>query len=144
MLTFVGDVYNGDILKQSMRKIDKLIECPSEYVFITKFVYPSLPQFLVLSGTFPHFIGGIHCTHVHRFRSVSVSPKHVVDVSHGHILGLGQRAPDQGQGGQHEAAAEVEGSPQVEAGLQQREQLEAHHHQEEAQGPGQPLHKTEF
>ena len=55
-------------------------------------------------------------------------PEHIVDVSHGHILGLGQRAPDQGQGGQHEAAAEVEGAPQVEADLQHRVQLEAANH----------------
>ena len=33
--------------RQSMRKIVKLIKCPSEYVFIRELVDPSLPQFSV-------------------------------------------------------------------------------------------------
>ena len=88
----------------------------------------------------PFLISSLVLFTVQHLHSVSV-PEYIVDVSHGHILGLGQQAPGQGQGGQHEAAAEVEGAPQVEAGLQHRVQLEASHHQQEAQGPRQSLNQ---
>ena len=69
-----------------------------------------------------------------------MSPKDVVYLGNVDILGLGHGPHDMGEAGRQHAAVEEEGAGQLEAGLQQREQLEGGNRQQEGQGAGQPLH----
>ena len=69
-----------------------------------------------------------------------MSSEDVVDLANVDILGLGHGPHDEGQAGRQHAAVEEEGAGQVEAGLQEGEQLEGGHRQQEGQGAGQPLY----
>ena len=73
------------------------------------------------------------------FFIIVVTDEHVINLTDGYILCLGQYPHDEGEAGQHHAAVEVEGAGQVEARLQQREHLEGDHHQQAGQGPGHAL-----
>ena len=73
------------------------------------------------------------------FFIIVVTDEHVINLTDGYILCLGQYPHDEGEAGQHHAAVEVEGSVQAEAGLEQREQLERDHDQEAAEGAGHAL-----
>ena len=73
------------------------------------------------------------------FFFIVVTDEHIINLTDGDILGLGQYPHDEGEAGQHHAAVEVEGAGQVEARLQQREHLEGDHHQQAGQGPGHAL-----
>ena len=69
-----------------------------------------------------------------------MSPKDVVYLGDVDILGLGHGPHDEGEAGRQHAAVEEEGAGQLEAGLQEGEQLEGGNRQQEGQGAGQPLH----